>query len=109
MHVKNVLLALADEAFSSRPMPKYDQFNDLVTAVLASSFPGKKCFSWTHSDPDKQKIAASMARLNVDISDLQIPKKFAAYFHFPYPTINEKRFYKAAEGSFGCEAPCKQM
>lgn len=88
-------------------MPKYDEFNDLVTKVLAKHFRGIKCFSWTHSDPDKDKIAASMAMLNVDISDLQVPRKYADYFRFYYPTVNENRFHN--DGSFGCAAPCKQM
>lgn len=106
---KNVLLALAHEVFSNKAIPNYDKFNAMVTDVLAKSFSDVKCFSWTHSDPDRQKIAESMARLNVDISGLPIPKKIVAYARFSYPRVNETYFENAPGGSIGCSSPCKQM
>lgn len=99
--LQTVLVALANEVFSGKLIPNYDEFDAVVTDVLERVFSDKKCFSWVmkHFEGEiidllhQEKVQKSIENKNqIKIADIKVPKNFLDYRSFEYPPVNETIF-----------------
>lgn len=99
-------MALANEVFSTKLIPNYDEFDALVSDVLRQAFSNKKCFSWVmkHFEGEiievshQEKVQESIARMHeIKIGDIKAPTNFVDYRKFKYPPVNENIFQKCQQ------------